>query len=480
MDNYTSFNRFGLLAGIIIFIIFYITGSPEDIPETAWSTSAIALMMAVFWITEALPISATALLPVIFLPLLGVSNVKTVTASYAHPLVFLFLGGFILAQSLQKWNLHKRIALNIIKFIGFNPQGIILGFMISAAFLSMWISNTATALMMLPIALSASQVIENTSGAEEKDINNFSIVLMLSIAYACSLGGVATLIGTPPNALMAAYMQENYNVNIGFAQWMLVGVPFSIIAIPIAYLLLTKLIYPVKLKLISQVDIISQELMKLGPASKQEKKVSIVFFLVALSWMIRPLLQDFIPGISDAGIAILGSVVLFIIPSGSKREKFLLGWGDVEKISWGILILFGGGLALASAIQESGLAKIIGDMLVSYSGIPDIIILAIITTTIIFLTELTSNLATTAAFLPITASIAQGMGLHPLEFAIPTALAASCAFMLPVATPPNAIVFSSGRLKISEMSKAGIILNITFMIIIIFLVKTLGKIVFNI
>ncbi len=479
MVNYTRFNRFGLLLGLLVFITFLTLGSPGDFPSEAWAVSATALLMAIFWITEALPISATALLPIVIFPLLGISPVKEVTLAYAHPLIFLFLGGFILAQSLQKWDLHKRIALSIIKVIGFNPQGIILGFMISAAFLSMWISNTATALMMLPIALSANEVIKETSGIEEKHMKNFSIVLMLAIAYSCSLGGVATLIGTPPNALMAAYMQENFNVEIGFAQWMLIGVPFTVVAIPVAYLLLTKVIYPVKFDLNNKVDVIAEELKKLGKITPQEKKVAAVFFTVALLWIIRPIIQDFIPGISDAGIAILGGVVLFIIPSKSNKERFLLGWYDVEKISWGILILFGGGLALASAIQGSGLAQIIGDTLVKNSNIPHIVILAIIITTIIFLTELTSNLATTAAFLPIIASLASGMGLHPIEFAIPTAMAASCAFMLPVATPPNAIVFSSGTLKISDMSKAGLILNIVFMIIILVIIQVLGGVIFD-
>lgn len=479
MQNYNNFNLFGLIFGSALFVVFLLSGTPSGIPDAAWSVSGVALMMAVFWITEAIPISATALIPVVLFPVLNVDSVKNVTSSYAHPLVFLFLGGFILAQSLQKWNLHKRIALSIINVIGFNPNGIILGFMLSAAFLSMWISNTATALMMLPIALSAGQVIRESSGAGEKELNNFSIVLMLAIAYSCSLGGVATLIGTPPNALMAAYMQENFSVDIGFAQWMLIGVPFTVIAIPLAYILLTKIIYPVKFELNKEVDVINEELSKLGPVSSQEKKVSYVFGSVALLWIIRPVIQDYIPGISDAGIAILGSLVLFIIPSNSDINKFLLGWNDVEKISWGILILFGGGLALASAIQSSGLAELIGEVLVEYSEIPGIVILALITVIIIFLTELTSNLATTAAFLPITASLAQSMGLHPLEFAIPTALAASCAFMLPVATPPNAIVFSSGTLKISNMSRAGIILNITFMLVIVILVKILVPIVFD-
>lgn len=436
-------------------------------------------MMAVFWITEALPISATALLPIVFFPLLEISPIKDVTVSYAHPLIFLFLGGFILAQSLQKWNLHKRIALNIIRLIGINPNGIILGFMISAAFLSMWISNTATALMMLPIALSANQVITETGEIEAKQSRNFSIVLMLAIAYSCSLGGVATLIGTPPNALMVAYLKENFNVNIGFAQWMLLGVPFTFVAIPVAYILLTKFIYPVRFRLNNEVNIISVELKKLGTITLQEKIVAAVFSTVALLWILRPLLEDYITGISDSGIAILGGVVLFIIPAGDKSRSFILGWEDVEKISWGILILFGGGLALASAIQKSGLAEIIGNSLLADSTIPGIVIITLITVTIIFLTELTSNLATTAAFLPITASLAANMNIHPIEYAIPTALAASCAFMLPVATPPNAIVFTSGSLKISDMSKAGIFLNITFVVLIVLFVKILAPFAFN-
>lgn len=470
-------NNIGLVLGLLVFIFLLILPEPEGMERVAWNTTAVALLMAIFWITEALPLYVTALLPIIFFPLLNISSLKDSTAPFGHPLIFLFLGGFILAQGIQKWGLHRRIALKIIKAIGVSPKRIIAGFMIGSAFLSMWISNTATTLMMLPIGLSVISVIKQTNSLDKKDHNKFSIALLLSIAYSCSIGGVATLIGTPPNALMSAFMLDTYQIEIGFAKWMLVGVPFTIISLPITYFFLVKIIFPVTTSLKINSTIIHDKIKNLGIISKEEQLVRLVFILVAFLWVNRPIIDNFISGISDSSIAIFGAVLLFIIPSSKNGP--LLVWSDAREISWGILILFGGGLSLAHGIKVSGLSEWIANAILSSSHIPILLLVVILTFSIIFLTELTSNLATTAAFLPIIASIGVGMNINPLQLVIPATIAASCAFMLPVATPPNAIIFSSKEITIKEMIKAGILLNFIFILIIVIITNTIGKIVYN-
>ena len=450
MKKRIPYNQIVIIIGISIVILVCLIEPPDGMSVVAWRTSSVGILMALFWITEALPLSVTALIPLILFPILDIATIKDSASPYAHPLIFLFLGGFIIAQAMQKWSLHKRIALKIIDVLGTNSYGIIAGFMVSSAFLSMWISNTATALMMMPIAISLIQLFKkNDISITNKEENNFSVVLLLAIAYSCSIGGVGTLIGTPPNALMAAFLEDNYSIKIGFVQWMMLGIPFVVVALPIAFLVLTKIVFPIKIKFSNSADFISQEIETLGPITNEEKKVGVVFALVATLWIFRPLLINMIPGISDSSIAIFGSVLLFIIPTKNSEIKFILEWRDVEKISWGILILFGGGLSLASGIQSSGLAEWIGGLFSDFSNVPSTLIILAITALIIFLTELTSNLATTAAFLPIAASIAVNFNVSPILFVVPAAMAASCAFMLPVATPPNAIVFSSGQLSVN-------------------------------
>jgi sodium-dependent dicarboxylate transporter 2/3/5 len=470
-------NRLGLILGSLVFIIIFILPEPSGMEPIAWRTTAVALLMAIFWITEAIPLYVTALLPIIFFPILNISSLKDSTSPFGHPLIFLFLGGFLLAQAIQKWGLHKRIALKIIDVIGISPKRIIAGFMIGSAVLSMWISNTATAMMMLPIGLSVIAVINTTNSLTIDEQKKFSIALLLSIAYSCSIGGVATLIGTPPNALMAAFIKENYQINIGFAEWMLIGIPFTIISLPISYLILTKLLFPVLSELDLNKNIIRDEIDKLGKISREERLIEIVFMVTAFLWIFRPLISNFLPGISDSSIAIFGAVTLFIIPSRS--GEYLLEWQDAEKISWGILILFGGGLSLAQGISNSGLSEWIATAILSSGHLPLLILIILLTLCIIFLTELTSNLATIAAFLPIIASIGVGMNVNPLQLVIPATLAASCAFMLPVATPPNAIIFSSDIISIKNMSRAGIVLNLIFVIVITILSNTLGSLVFS-
>jgi len=453
-----------ILSGLLVFVIMLMVPAPEGLTTEAWRTAAVTLLMGIWWITEAIPIPATALLPIVLFPVLGVAPVGDATSPYAHPLIFLFMGGFIIALAMERWNLHRRIAINIVNKVGVKPSSIIIGFIIAAAFLSMWVSNTATAVMMLPIAVSVLELAENQRSEMKK---NFEIVLLLCVAYACNIGGMGTLIGTPPNALMAGFMSDNYGIEIGFAQWMLVGVPLMLILLPLMYVVLTKVVYPVHLtELPGGRHFIENELKKLGTLSKEEKRVAAVFVTTAVLWMSRPLLQSLVPGLSDAGIAVAASLSFFLIPSDLSKGSFLLNWTDSRHLPWGVLILFGGGLSMASAINETGLATWIGAGIGSLGAAPAWLLIVLSVALIVFLTEMTSNTASTAAFLPIFASIAIGLGENPLLFVVPMALGASCAFMLPVATPPNAIVYGSEKLTIPEMSKAGLVLNLVSIIIL--------------
>ena len=428
----------------------------------------MGILMAIWWMTEAIPISATALLPLALFPLLGIADIRATAAPYANPLIFLFLGGFLIAAGMERWNLHRRLALRIIAMMGPRPYAILAGFMIASAFLSMWVSNTATALMMLPIGLSVAELVRRT---DSKEMAHFSIGLMLIIAYSCSIGGIATLVGTPPNAFFAGFMLETYDVSVGFVEWMQVGVPMALIALPLMYFVLTRVVYPIKIREIpGGAAFIRSELAAMGRMSRPEKMVMALFVTAAVLWMTRPLLAPTIPGLSDAGIAMGVGLLFFLLPVDVPKRVFLLEWNDAERLPWGLLILFGGGLSLAAAINNTGLATWLGAQAGLIEHWPIFLIILAIATTIIFLTELTSNIATVAAFLPIVASVGIGLGESPLVFAVPAVLAASCAFMLPVATPPNAIVYSSEYVTIPRMARAGIFLNILF----IFLVTLIG------
>ncbi len=470
--------RAGLLGGILVFVILLFLPVPEGLSDAAWKTAAVTILMGIWWITEAIPISATALLPIVLFPVLGVFSIGDATGPYANPLIFLFMGGFVIALAMEKWNLHKRIAISIVNFVGIKPSSIIIGFIIASAFLSMWVSNTATAIMMLPIAMSILELLDKNDKSAKI---NFEIVLVLTIAYACNIGGMGTLIGTPPNALLAGFVLENYNIEISFLDWMMVGVPIMIVSLPLMYFILTKFVYPIKIKeLPGGKELIQSQMEKLGNISNQEKKVAVVFVSAALLWMFRPLLSSVIPGLSDAGIAIGAAVAFFMIPANSEENRFLLKWSDTKRLPWGVLILFGGGLSMASAISSTGLATWIGSGIGSLNTWHIILIILIVIALIVFLTEMTSNTASTAAFLPILASVAIGLGENPFLLAIPTVLGASCAFMLPVATPPNAIVYGSGKISIPEMSKAGLWLNLMFILLLTLASLTLVSWVFGI
>lgn len=454
---------FGLIAGPLLFVVIYFFLQPEGLSKQALAVLAVTAWVAVWWITEAVQVEVTALLPIVLFPLSGGLNLTDTCAAYGHKFIFLFIGGFILAIAIEKWNLHRRIALSIINVVGTNPHAIILGFMVSTAFLSMWISNTATAVMMLPIGVAIIKQMGN--GNENK--TQFGKALMLAIAYSASIGGVATLIGTPPNIILAGVIEQTYGVELTFTTWFVVGFPLSVAMLIICWKYLTSWAFSFEdSQITGGKTYIKEQLKGLGKIGFEEKMVLVVFVLTALLWIFRSaFLKEFIPALDDTMIAILAALVLFLLPSKEKGTP-LLEWEDAVKLPWGILMLFGGGIAIAVAFDGSGLAAWIATQLSSLDGLSLFLLLLILVATVNFLTEITSNLATASVLLPVLAPLALAMDVHPYAVMVACTIAASCAFMLPVATPPNAIVFGSGYLKISDMMKAGLWLNLISIILI--------------
>jgi len=464
--------RLGIFLGLMVFVLLLLVPPPPGMSRESLNTASVAMLMAIWWITEALHIAVTALLPLALFPLLGITTSGQAAAPYANHLIFLFMGGFILALSMQRWGLHRRIALNIIRLTGTRPSGIILGFMAATAFLSMWVSNTATTVMMVPIGLAVIDFFAPPPPRSRKSkSNHFAISLMLGIAYSASIGGIATLIGTPPNLVLANTMEKLYNKTIGFLEWLAIGGPFSLIMIPLIWLWLTRVIYPCpRTATTGKPDVIGREIQSMGRMNRGERITLAVFLLTALAWIFRntkqigsltiPGLDQFIPGISDPSIAMFSALLLFIVPVNWRRGEFTMDWQHARKLPWGILILFGGGLSLANGFQVSGLSEWIGKQAGLFIHTPRVVFLLAIVTVVIFLTEMTSNTATTAMLLPVLGALAVGLGMSPLTLLIPATIAASCAFILPVATPPNAIVFGSGHIQIPQMARAGIWLNL--------------------
>lgn len=444
----------------------------------AWRTAAVGVLMATWWISEAIPIPATALLPLVMFPLLGIASIGAATAPFANPVIYLFLGGFLLAMALESCGLHRRLAISILSVVGTRPANLIGGFMAGTAFISMWVSNTATVVMMLPMATSVMALARGGDKANERQRRSFEVALLLGIAYAANIGGLGTLIGTPPNALLAGFMLESYGVTIGFVEWMLLGVPIVVISLPVAWFLLTKVLQRVGSEEIAGgAAMLDEERRALGRLSRAEWIVGTITAFTATAWVTRPLFERWVPALTDTGIAIAGALLVFIVPWSWRPLRFALDWKQAERLPWAVLILFGGGLSLAAAIQQTGLAEWIGTALGALGGWPVFAVIAVVTLVVIFLTELTSNTATAAAFLPVVASLAVGMGADPLLLAIPTALAASCAFMMPVATPPNAIVYGTGRLTIPDMATAGIWLNLFFVLLLpVFVYLVAGRV----
>ncbi len=460
--------QFGLLLGPLLFSLILIFGPPEGLSWEGNAVLACTLWMAVWWIAEAIPIAATALLPLILFPMTGAMSMKDAATGYANPMVYLFLGGFLIAVAIERWNLHRRIALSIIHRVGTNPDRIVLGFMLATGFLSMWISNTATAVMMMPIGVA---VVRHFN--KEKKGGAFGKVLMLAIAYSASIGGMATLVGTPTNVVFSGVVEELYGVQLSFSQWMLFAFPFSAILLLLCWRYLVK-----AFRLSDEINAdsggqaeIRRQLEALGPVSPEEKRVMAVFTIVALAWICQSfLLKKILPGINDTVIAIAGALVLFLIPAPSKPGKYLLNWRKAESIPWGILLLFGGGLALAVGFENTDLATWMGRQLVGLKAAPLFLLLLALVIAVNFFTELTSNVATVSMLLPVLAALALSIGVHPYGLMVGATLAASCAFMLPVATPPNAVVFGSGYLKINDMIRAGLAMNLLSIILLTLLV----------
>ncbi|MFC7960771.1 SLC13 family permease [Rhodococcoides kroppenstedtii] len=472
----------GLGVGLALAVLVYAV-MPSDLDHSARLTAATAVLMGVWWMTEAIPIPATALLPLIVFPVLDSDvAVDDVGASYGNNIIFLFMGGFLVALAMQRWNLHRRIALRTVHAMGTKPTMVVAGFMIATGFLSMWVSNTATAVMMIPIGVSVLVLVldigaEAGVGSDAEDASdeprtssaesvteavvksNFGTALMLGIAYAASIGSLGTIIGTPPNTLLVGYLQGE-GIDIGFLDWMIAGVPLAVILLVIAWFLLTHVLFRPEIDDIpGGRELIADELGKLGPMATAEKRVAAVFAAAAGSWVAVPLVFDE-PPVSDAGIALIAAALLFLLPGGSAPGVRLLDWETAVKLPWGVLLLFGGGLALSTQFQRSGLTDWIGSVAAGLDTIPVIALVVVATAATIFLTEITSNTATAATFLPLAGGVALGMGLDPLVLTVPVALAATCAFMLPVATPPNAVSYASGYVTIGQMMRGGLWLNV--------------------
>ncbi|USZ68706.1 DASS family sodium-coupled anion symporter [Halorussus salilacus] len=473
-----------LFAGVLL-------SSPFDIPASANATLASTLWIAVWWVTEAIPIPATSLLPIVLFPLTGVVDAPAATAPYADQIVFLLLGGFLLALGIERWGLHRRIALTIMRFVGVRSDRLLLGFMTATAFLSMWISNSATAMLMVPIGAAVIGSVwavdererEMAGGAEQGNLvarirtdpddrpaTDFGLALMLGIAYSASIGGVATLIGSPPNAVLAGVAESRLDVQVTFLDWLVFAGPLSFVFLLVTWLLLVKLLGP---EIPHETDleaIIRTQREELGAMTRGERRVLLVFVLVAAGWLLRPfVLQPLFPAITDAVVAVVGGVLLFVVPADYENREFLLDWTETTRVPWGVLLLLGAGFSLANGFRESGLDAAIARGLAGIAGVPTVVLVLVIATVVVFLTEVTSNTATATVFMPITVGLGLTLGVSPLTLMATVALAASMAFMLPVATPPNAVVFGSGYVTVPQMSRTGLWLNLLGILAIVVL-----------
>lgn len=476
--NQLSSKHIFLVLGPLLFTLIIMFHPPAYLNNDAWSVLAVASWMITWWVTEAVPIPITALLPLVLFPMTGVFDIKAATAPYGSSIIYLFMGGFMLALAMEKHNLHKRIALNLVKITGTNGNGIILGFMIATATLSMWISNTATAVMMLPIALSVVSLLEN--GQPPQGFGKFKLALLLSIAYAANIGGMGTIIGTPPNVVLVGYMESFYGHGIDFFDWMLVGVPVVIVLITITYLLLVKVLFPNKLGLLEGAqELLDNELLTLGKWTREQLLVALVFGITAIGWVFKKQINGLIgePLLNDTVTAMAGGIMMFCVPV-NKKGVLLMNWTAMKELPWGILILFGGGLCLAKGMEISGIVNLLADAVSSNSGVAIWVVIALLTTIMLFMTEVMSNVALTSILIPVVLGIANGLGIEPLYLAAPVTMAASCAFMMPISTPPNAVVFSSGYVRMRDMMKAGAVLNVISILVLVLAGMTLVKWVF--
>jgi len=461
------YQNIGLFAGPVLFVLLNFLPTPEGMPVDAWKTVAVAGWIALWWATEAIPVPATSLLPLILLPITGITSSADASLPYAEPVIFLLLGGFIAAMAMQKWNLHRRIALHILARVGDHPYALIAGFMAASALLSMWISNTATTLMLIPIALT----VASTVLGEKAPGHRFTVALLIGCAWAASIGGLGTYIGTPPNLFVKGFIEQSTGREITFLQWMAFGVPVVLVMVPLAWTVLTRICFRFEARLITGgAEVVQQELAALGPMTTPEKRVALVMGAMAFMWSFRQVLVDidllvaflpFLPKLTDMHIAVAAGLTMFLIPSGQRENgAALLDWESAVKLPWGVILLFGGGLSIAAAIKATGLAIYLGEAMSGLAAAPLFLIILIVVAVITFLTELTSNTATTAALVPVFGALATTANLDPIYLAAPAAMAASCAFMLPVATGPNAVVFSTGEISVPQMVRAGLWLNV--------------------
>lgn len=478
-------------------------GIDTEVAEFSWAgraTLGIMVWMGVWWLTEAIHISATALLPIVIFPLFGVASITDASAPYADPLIFLYLGGFIIALSMERWGLGKRTALLTLSLVGTSGSAMVGGFMLVTAVLSAFVSNTATTAMMLPIALSVIALVKHPAGSASERVktglgepgaDRFAICLLLAIAYSASVGGIATIIGTPTNVFLIGFLRdkisEPYRYDFSFVSWLPIGLSLTVVFLPLMFWIMTRLLFPLgNLAVPGGKRLIESELRTLGAMSRGEWNTLTVFFCVVLLWLFRPLVtsvawpwgeERVLPfaNLSDTGIAMLGAILLFIIPTDIRRREFTMNWETAEQLPWGILLLFGGGLSLAAAVQANGVAEFLGSQAGQFRGLSPWLLVLFVVAAIVFLTELTSNAATTASLVPVLAALAPGVGVHPYLLAIPATVAASCAFMLPVATPPNAIVFGSRLISVPQMMRAGIALNLLSIVLVTLLAMLVVK-----
>lgn len=475
-----TISPFSILISILLFVIFLIIpGKFLGFEPDAQKTIALGIFMISLWITEAIPIPVTSMLPAVMLPLFGIMDFKDALVPYINPVIILFFGGFVLAISLEKYNIHNRIAFYLIDKLGSSPSRVIAGFMIATAFLSLWISNTSTAVIMFPIAMSVIHLMEKHSG-ESKTLNQFALALMLSVAYAANVGGSGTLVGTPVNALMVGMLDEFANFQLNFGSWLILGLPFVIVMTFLAWLVLTRIFFRVGNKKIEGIhEYIVSEQKKLGPVSRTEKRIFVIFLLTASLWIFRGfLVKTFqIEFLTDALIALIAAILLFSIPGGEKKRVPILVWADSSKIPWGILILFGGGLSLANGLYETGVIGMIGEKIIGASHLSLLLITTVTVFVMLFLTEVIGGTPLSSVLFPVIIGVAAALDLEATVLIIPMALAGNAAFMLPMGTPPNAIVFASGYLKVKDMVRVGWLMNIITILVIISLGRYLMQFV---
>lgn len=469
----------GLLAGPVVGVAIYLAlGDAADLTEPGRRLAGVAVLMAIWWVSEAVPLSATALIPIVAFPVLGVLPVEDTTARYAHKLIFLFMGGLMLGVGLQRWDAHKRLALLIILLVGTGPRRIVAGIMLSSGILSAFVSNTATTMMMLPIVLAVGALAIGDNDETTPHARRYYLCLLLALAYGANLGGVATITGTPPNGLLAGFMTQEMGIEMTYARWLALGVPLASVMLPIAWGYLVFIAAPVRIDdAPGGRRYMRERLRELGPMSRAEITAVAIFSLTALAWVFHGVIEDRskMPPIDDASIAIGGAVLMFIAPSGDEEHARIISWRDAERIPWGILILFGGGLALAKAVTHSGLDAWIGGMIAAMGSPGELPLIGGVTVLIGMLTNITSNTATTSTMLPVLSAVGDGLGVDATLLVIAAAVSSSCAFILPIATPPNAIVFSSGRIGIAQMARAGVGLNLIATLVITLMVWGLAR-----